>query len=100
MRKLSSISRRKFTQLIGVGAASVVAQPAVALSNQALSKSFVVRNSPAGTLVRLNSNENPYGPSPHALKAMTQAFELVWRYPDEHADTQDVDHAAELGHGR
>jgi histidinol-phosphate/aromatic aminotransferase/cobyric acid decarboxylase-like protein len=25
--------------------------------------------------------------SPHALKAMTQAFELVWRYPDEHADT-------------
>jgi histidinol-phosphate aminotransferase len=72
---------------MGVGAASVVAQPSVALSNELLSKSFVARSSPAATLVRLNSNENPYGPSPHALKAMTQAFELVWRYPDEHADT-------------
>jgi len=36
--------------------------------------------------VRLNSNENPYGPSPMALRAMTDAFSLVWRYPDEHAD--------------
>jgi histidinol-phosphate aminotransferase len=36
--------------------------------------------------VRLNSNENPYGPSPLALKAMTDAFSLAWRYPDEHAD--------------
>ena len=87
MRKLSSISRRRFTQLMGVGAASVVAQPGVVLSNEVLSKTFVVRNSPAATMVRLNSNENPYGPSSHALKAMTQAFELVWRYPDEHADT-------------
>jgi len=34
----------------------------------------------------LNSNENPYGPSPLALKAMTDAFSLAWRYPDEHAD--------------
>jgi histidinol-phosphate aminotransferase len=40
----------------------------------------------ASTLVRLNSNENPNGPSPMALKAMTDAFSLVWRYPDEHAD--------------
>jgi histidinol-phosphate aminotransferase len=41
---------------------------------------------PAGALVRLNSNENPYGPSPLALKAMTDAFSLAWRYPDENAD--------------
>jgi histidinol-phosphate aminotransferase len=40
----------------------------------------------AGTAVRLNSNENPYGPSPMALKAMTDAFPLAWRYPDEYAD--------------
>lgn len=87
MSKLASMSRRRFAQLMGVGAASVVAQPSVVLSNEVLSKSFVVRSSPVATLVRLNSNENPYGPSPHALKAMTQAFELVWRYPDEHSDT-------------
>ncbi|HKS09514.1 MAG TPA: aminotransferase class I/II-fold pyridoxal phosphate-dependent enzyme [Pyrinomonadaceae bacterium] len=37
-------------------------------------------------IVRLSSNENPYGPSPAALKAMTDGFSLAWRYPDEHAD--------------
>jgi histidinol-phosphate aminotransferase len=37
-------------------------------------------------VVRLSSNENPYGPSPKALKAITQAFDLACRYPDEHAD--------------
>ncbi|HVS21757.1 MAG TPA: aminotransferase class I/II-fold pyridoxal phosphate-dependent enzyme [Pyrinomonadaceae bacterium] len=36
--------------------------------------------------MRLSSNENPYGPSPMALKAMSDAFNLAWRYPDEHAD--------------
>lgn len=34
-------------------------------------------------IVRLSSNENPYGPSPAALKAMTAGFGLSWRYPDE-----------------
>jgi histidinol-phosphate aminotransferase len=37
-------------------------------------------------VVRLSSNENPYGPSQAALKAMTDGFSLAWRYPDEHAD--------------
>jgi histidinol-phosphate aminotransferase len=37
-------------------------------------------------LIRLSANENPYGPSPAALKAMTEAFSIAWRYPDEHAD--------------
>jgi histidinol-phosphate aminotransferase len=40
----------------------------------------------AASAVRLNSNENPYGPSPMAIKAMSDAFNLAWRYPDEHAD--------------
>jgi len=47
-----------------------------------------VKHPPAPSLtriVRLSSNENPYGPSPHALKAMTDAFNLACRYPDEPA---------------
>jgi histidinol-phosphate aminotransferase len=36
--------------------------------------------------VRLSANENPYGPSRAALKAMTDNFSLASRYPDEHAD--------------
>jgi histidinol-phosphate aminotransferase len=45
-----------------------------------------LRFSTADGPVRLNSNENPYGPSPLALKAMTDAFSLAWRYPDEHTE--------------
>ena len=36
--------------------------------------------------MRLSSNENPYGPSAKALKAMTDAFGLACRYPDDHAE--------------
>ena len=87
MRKLASISRRRFAQLMGVGAASVVARPASVLPKEVLSVSLLApRPATAGNIVRLNSNENPYGPSPHALKAMTDAFGLAWRYPDEYAD--------------
>lgn len=46
---------------------------------------------PASTIVRLSSNENPYGPSPSAFDAMREAFELAWRYPDEHADALVAD---------
>jgi histidinol-phosphate aminotransferase len=77
-----SISRRKFTQLLGAGAAGAVVRPALSLAKPATAN-------PAGAIasvVRLSSNENPYGPSPKALKAMTDAFKLAWRYPDEHAD--------------
>lgn len=84
MRKLTSFSRRSFAKLIGVGAATAVVRPGLAWNASALPQSMVKA---ASTLVRLNSNENPNGPSPMALKAMTDAFSLVWRYPDEHADT-------------
>lgn len=36
---------------------------------------------PAGT-VRLDSNENPYGPSPQALEAMDRSQAVAARYPD------------------
>jgi histidinol-phosphate aminotransferase len=32
----------------------------------------------------LSANENPYGPSPKGLKAITDSFDLACRYPDEH----------------
>ncbi len=89
MRNLNSISRRSFAKLMGVGAATAVARPSLAWPS--ITRSGITRprsfSSAATGLVRLNSNENPYGPSPLALKAMTEAFPLVWRYPDEHTDT-------------
>jgi histidinol-phosphate aminotransferase len=79
-----SISRRKFAQLLSAGAACAVVKPALSLAKTASR----VKHQPAPTLtrvVRLSSNENPYGPSPHALKAMTDAFNVACRYPDEAA---------------
>jgi histidinol-phosphate aminotransferase len=88
-----SMSRRRFAQLLGVGAAVVAARPSIGLS-AAASESTIASSAP-GTIVRLSSNENPYGPSPMAVKAMTEAFDLAWRYPDEHAETL-IDSLAKL----
>lgn len=45
--------------------------------------------------MRLSSNENPYGPSPKALKAMNDSFGLSCRYPDEHV-TELIEALAKL----
>ena len=84
MRNANSLSRRRFAKLIGIGAATAMARPSFAWPS---ANNFLSVDVATSTIVRLNSNENPYGPSPMALKAMTDAFSLAWRYPDEHADT-------------
>src|SRR4029078_12693956 len=67
------LSRRSFSKLIGVTAAYTALRPHSIKASSA-------------NIVRLSSNENPYGPSPAALKAMTDGFSLAWRYPDEYGD--------------
>jgi histidinol-phosphate aminotransferase len=72
------ISRRKFAQLVSAGAAAALVRPTF---------SFAKPTGPisaTGGVVRLSANENPYGPSAKALKAMTDSFALACRYPDEH----------------
>jgi histidinol-phosphate aminotransferase len=79
------MDRRRFAQLFGAGAAFLAAQPQLALAGSPHS----ILSAPPDArspLVRLSSNENPYGPSRLAVRAMTEAFGLAWRYPDEHAD--------------
>ncbi len=75
----TSLSRRGFAKVLGASAAYAALNPSFASSTASLR--LVATTAP---LVRLSSNENPYGPSPMAVKAMTDAFSLVWRYPDEH----------------
>lgn len=77
-----SLSRRGFVGLLGTGAAAAVIRPTLGLATPLPA---------AGTVVRLSANENPYGPSPAAFDAMRKAFELAWRYPDEHADALAAD---------
>src|SRR6266567_2628235 len=87
MKTINSLSRRKFAQLLGAGATYAVAQSGVSWRTP-LRAAGTHRNftSKAAAVVRLSANENPYGPSPMALKAMTEAFSIACRYPDEHAD--------------
>jgi len=82
-----TISRRGFSKLMGVGTAYAFVAGSVRGSVRA-SVSALATEAPVAlaSIVRLSSNENPYGPSPAALKAMTDGFGLAWRYPDEHAD--------------
>lgn len=82
----SFMNRRRFAQLFGVGAASVAIQPQWSLAGSPPALAPMSAKS-TKRIVRLSSNENPYGPSPMAMEAMTEAFGLAWRYPDEHADT-------------
>src|SRR5690349_1840137 len=75
-----TLSRRTFSKLVGAGAAYA------AVGSFAVGEPLRILYAPPPTVVRLSSNENPYGPSADGLKAMTDSFSLAWRYPDEHAD--------------
>lgn len=80
---MATLTRRGFTRLLGLGAASTAMRlpPEAAVAKAAPAPREAVSG-----VVRLSSNENPYGPSPAAFEAMRKAFGLAWRYPDEAAD--------------
>ena len=84
MPQIPSLDRRRFAKLIGAGAAYALAKPQLSFAKSVTGE--VSRAPSLAGAVRLSSNENPYGPSPMALKAMTDSFSLAWRYPDEHTD--------------
>jgi histidinol-phosphate aminotransferase len=84
-----SISRRDFARLLGAGAAATIVGPVNLFAKQP------EQIAATGHIVRLSANENPYGPSAKALKAMTDAFTFACRYPDEHNDLL-VDKLAKL----
>ena len=83
------ISRRDFARLLGVGAAAALVRPPESFGKQP------EHISTESQVVRLSANENPYGPSTKALKAMSDSFPLACRYPDEHNDVL-IDKLAKL----
>jgi histidinol-phosphate aminotransferase len=66
---MSTLSRRSFAVLVGAGAAAAATLPSILAAS---SKTIL-----------LNSNENPYGPSPGAMQAMRDAMSEAFRYPDD-----------------
>ncbi|HJT80742.1 MAG TPA: aminotransferase class I/II-fold pyridoxal phosphate-dependent enzyme [Chthoniobacterales bacterium] len=87
----TTFTRRQFAHLLGAGAAAAFVRPNRSLARQ--NPEIALKSA----VVRLSANENPYGPSPKALKAMTDTFGSTCRYPDDHADKL-VDAVARL-HG-
>jgi histidinol-phosphate aminotransferase len=88
MHLAQPISRRRFAGILGTGLASAALRPALALA--APQPPGPALAGPDG-VVRLSSNENPYGPPPAAFEAMRRAFDRVWRYPDEAVDELAAD---------
>jgi histidinol-phosphate aminotransferase len=89
MPSTEPLSRRRFTQLLGLGLASTAAGTAGAPRLAALGTATAPAS--LSDVVRLSANENPYGPSPKAFAAMREAFGLAWRYPDEGMDALVAD---------
>jgi histidinol-phosphate aminotransferase len=85
------VSRRRFTFSLGATLGAAVTRP-LALAHSAAA---LPAASSAG--IDLSSNENPYGPSPAALEAMTRSQAVASRYPD--AAEQETTEAIARLHG-
>ena len=108
MRNLGS--RRQFLALSGVGIAwSGLSQTAVSWPNKFSQSAVQALLAPTGSLgpVKIDANENPYGPSEKAIQAIQRTFSQSGRYasntPELHralCDHHQVDSGMiELGYG-
>ncbi len=88
----ATLSRRGFARLLGAGFTMAAVPTGAGAAWRSVAGASRVRSAlatvtPAGAQrIRLNSNENPYGPSPAALQAIRDAMPLACRYPDEQAE--------------
>jgi histidinol-phosphate aminotransferase len=81
-----ALSRRQFGRNIGGTLALAVAGPKLAAlcSPAAVTRKRATRPDNA---IRLDSNENPYGPCPQAFEAINQSGRIAARYPDDAAES-------------
>lgn len=75
-----SISRRSLLQQLGAGAMAGAAIPS--LREFSLGRAASPASSAPGGPIRLNRNENAYGPSRAVVAAMRDSLSLANRYPD------------------
>ena len=77
---MKTLNRRNWLQLAGIGGATAFVDPQSTL--KVVQKSN--ENRKAGyDYAKLNSNENPFGPSERVRKAIIDAFDYGCRYPGE-----------------
>ena len=76
------VSRRHFARLVGAALGAWAVAPRLARAGgPAVPAVRPHAGLPPGA-ARIDSNENPYGPSPRALEAMTRSQRVSARYPD------------------
>jgi len=73
---MSHINRRNWLGLIGAGGLATALEPIIPSSASTI-------NSANYGYAKLNSNENPLGPSPKVRQAMIDAFDYGCRYPTQ-----------------
>lgn len=73
-----TFSRREFGRAVGAALSTAAIVPKLASAAPHPRRPRGVSED----VIQLNSNENPYGPSPRALDAMTAAQQVAARYPD------------------
>jgi histidinol-phosphate aminotransferase len=97
---MGNLTRRQIllggSAIVGAGLAPVfpaaTGSSALSLISSALAADIPMPDQP----IRLNANENPYGPSRVALKAIAKNMHLTNRYADEPAATELIDIVARI----
>lgn len=77
-----ALSRRGFARTLGAAVGAALVTPSFLESLAAPPPAPGQRPGPGEGFIQLDSNENPYGPSPKALEAMTRSQGVASRYPD------------------
>ena len=72
---MKNLSRRKWLQISGLAGIGTTLLPNTSSGQSILTKI------PTSTIAKLNSNENPLGPSKKVRQAMIDSFDLGCRYP-------------------
>lgn len=77
---MEQLNRRQWLRRAGLAGAATLAGSWTTLAN-APGEAGIPRKFNGDRLIRLNSNENPYGPSVKVREAMMEAFDVAYRYP-------------------
>lgn len=71
---MKKLNRRSWLQLTGITGIGTTLLPTKAWNQS-------THQRPVSTIAKLNSNENPFGPSPKVRQAMIDGFDMGCRYP-------------------
>lgn len=78
---MKKLDRRQWLRTAGIGSAlTFLSNPSALANNLSATDIYRAAGENLDDIIRLSSNENPYGPSPRVRKALSGAFDLGCRY--------------------